>query len=337
MDPFNTVWSVPTVMFMLGAVVLLILLFLLAKNVPRWRTPFVIISIAYNIVYLVWRAGYTLPLSYGILSAALGVALLLAECMGFFQSSIYRLLFIKPYQIKARPLSDWPTPPSVDVLIATYNEDVSILERTILACLNLDYPVDRLQIYLCDDGRRPNVHALCDTLGIRYLSRADSQNAKAGNLNNALGQSKGEFVMLLDADMVPKSNFLQKTIGYFLDDQVGFVQTPQVFYNPDPFQHNLRFNQKIPNEQDFFMLDIQAARANYNAVLHVGTNAVFRRKALDEIGGIPTGTITEDMATGMLIQAKGYQSVFVREVLCTGLSVESFRDLIHQRERWCRG
>lgn len=337
MFSYSTVLGIPTISFMLIAVLLLIVLFLVAKKSSKWRRPFVIIAIVYNLIYLVWRTAYTLPFSYGLLSILLGVLLLLAECMGFFQSTVYRLLFIKPYQIKPRPLSEWSSLPTVDVLIATYNENISILEKTIIACLNLDYPTERLQIYLCDDGRRNEARALCDTLGINYLSRKDSLHAKAGNLNNALKQSKGEYVLLLDADMIPKSTFLQKTIGYFLDEKVGFVQTPQIFYNPDPFQFNLGLNQKIPNEQDFFMLDIQAARAGFNAVLHVGTNAVFRRKALDEIGGIPTGTITEDMATGMLLQAKGYLSIFVREVLCTGLSVESFRDLIHQRERWCRG
>ncbi|MEA4929726.1 MAG: glycosyltransferase [Candidatus Limiplasma sp.] len=334
-DP--SLWADQSWLGMLLAILLLLVFFAVAKKWPRWRVPFLFLSIGYNVVYLVWRIGYTLPLSYGVLSAVLGIILLLAECMGFFQSAVYRLLFVKPYRQQPRLLSEWPAPPTVDVLIATYNESLSILEKTLLACLNLDYPADRLQICLYDDGRRDEVRALCESLGVRYLTRDNSLHAKAGNLNSALAQTGGEYVLLLDADMVPKSYFLQKTLGYFLDARVGFVQTPQVFYNPDPFQFNLHFNRKIPNEQDFFMLDIQAARANYNAVLHVGTNAVFRRSALDAIGGIPTGTITEDMATGMLLQAKGYQSIFVREVLCTGLSVESFSDLIRQRERWCRG
>lgn len=137
--------------------------------------------------------------------------------------------------------------------------------------------------------------------------------------------------------MIPKSNFLEEMIGYFADVKMGFVQAPQVFYNPDPFQYNLKLYNKTHNELDFFMRDVQRGRGCYNAVLHVGTNAVFRRCAIDEIGGIPTGSLTEDTATGMLIQAKGYKSVFVNKVLATGLSVESFKNLVKQRERWCRG
>ncbi len=333
----NSVLAAKSTYYMLGAVLLLSVLFIAGKAAPQWKRIFVFVTIGYNFVYLVWRAAFTLPVSLGIASTVLSLLLLVAELLGFWQSSIYRLLFVKGYHREEHPLSEWETPPTVDVFIATYNEGMSILRRTIIACLNLDYPADRIQIHLCDDGHRAEARALCEELGIHYITRPDNLHAKAGNLNNALAQTSGDFVMLLDADMMPKSSFLQKTVGAFMDDGVGFVQTPQMFFNPDPFQFNLHLNQRIPNEQDFFMMDIQAGRASYNAVLHVGTNAVFRRSALEAIGGIPTGTITEDMATGMLLQAKGYRSVFIREVLCTGLSVESFHDLIRQRERWCRG
>jgi cellulose synthase (UDP-forming) len=225
----------------------------------------------------------------------------------------------------------------VDVMIMTYNEELSLLKKTIAGCLNLEYPGNRLNIYLCDDGRRDAAKSLCNEFGIHYITRDDNQHAKAGNINNALKQTAGEFILLLDADMVPKPGFLEKTIHYFTNQNVGFVQTPQVFSNPDPFQYNLGFNRSIPNEQDFFMMDVQGGRARFNSVLHVGTNAVFRRTAIEAIGGIPTGTITEDMATGMLIQSKGYLAVFVKEILCTGLSVERFSDMVKQRERWGRG
>ncbi len=334
----STAWSgIESIYLSAALILMLFVLFWIARKAKRFRTPFILITMVINAVYLAWRIGYTLPLRYGVISAVLGILLLLAEIMGYFQSVVYRSLFLKPTNIVQHTLAEWPEPPAVDVLIATYNESKAILLKTITACLNLDYPTEKINIYLCDDGRRAEARALCEELGVHYITRDDNKHAKAGNINNALAQTNGEFIVLLDADMLPKSNFLQKTIGYFMDPQLGFVQTPQVFYNPDPFQFNLHLNYKIPNEQDLFMLDIQAARSNYNAVLHVGTNAVFRRSALDAIGGVPTGTITEDMATGMLIQAKGYRTLFLRDVLCVGLSVESFRDLIRQRDRWCRG
>lgn len=137
--------------------------------------------------------------------------------------------------------------------------------------------------------------------------------------------------------MIPKANFLERTVGYFCEPGVALVQAPQVFYNPDPFQNNLQLYQIIPNEQDFFMREVLTRRAMFNAVLNVGSNAVFRRSAIDDIGLIPVGTITEDMATSMLLQAKGYQTIFVNETLAMGLSPDTFSDYIVQRDRWCRG
>ncbi len=325
------------VLYAMGSVALLLILFFCAKAHPKLRRTFVLLTILCNVVYLCWRVAYTLPVSFGALSIVMGVLLLAAELVGFFQSVVFRMIFVKRGQTRPHTPDEWDALPTVDILIATYNENIPLLRKTLVACKNLDYPADRCRVYLCDDGNRKEARELCEELHAGYFARTEHLHAKAGNLNNALSQTNGEFVMLLDADMVPKSSFLKKTIGNFVEPDVGFVQTPQMFYNPDPFQFNLHMHQRIPNEQDLFMMEIQEARAKYNALLHVGTNAVFRRKALDDIGGIPVGTITEDMATGMLIQSKGYRSVFIKEVLCTGLSVESFKDLIHQRERWCRG
>ncbi|NCB73502.1 MAG: glycosyltransferase [Clostridia bacterium] len=328
--------SIQNYLFVLEILIILTLFFV-SKKSGVVKKIFITVSILVNLVYLVWRTVYTLPLSFGVVSVIFGVLLVLAEWMGFGQSFVFKMLFWNPYKNEEWPPESFIIEPTVDVFIATYNESMKILKKTMVACLNLDYPKDCLNIYLCDDGRRDEAKALCEELGVHYLTRADNKHAKAGNVNSALKQTNGEFVLLLDADMVPKSYFLKKTIGYFVNPNLGFVQTPQVFYNPDPYQYNLKKYKQIPNEQDLFMLDIQGGRDNFNAVLHVGTNAIFRRKAIEDIGGIPTGTITEDMATGMLIQAKGYETKFVKETLCTGLSVESFSDLVVQRERWCRG
>ncbi|WP_207709050.1 glycosyltransferase family 2 protein [Heliomicrobium undosum] len=119
--------------------------------------------------------------------------------------------------------------------------------------------------------------------------------------------------------------------------ELAFVQAPQAFYNQDIFQYNLLQGRNIPNEQDMFMRVVQAGRDRYNAAMYIGSNTVFRRSALAAIGGFATGTITEDMATGMLLQAKGFRTVYLNEVIAEGLSAESFPDYIRQRVRWGRG
>ncbi|MBM7662311.1 cellulose synthase/poly-beta-1,6-N-acetylglucosamine synthase-like glycosyltransferase [Bacillus mesophilus] len=118
---------------------------------------------------------------------------------------------------------------------------------------------------------------------------------------------------------------------------VAFVQLPQAFYNDDIYQFNLLQSKNIPNEQDLFMRLIQTGRDRFNSTIYIGSNTIFRRVALDAIGGFATGTITEDMATGMLIQSKGYKTVFHNEVLAQGLAAESLSDFLSQRIRWARG
>lgn len=316
--------------------VIIIISYLFSRAHRNFLKFLIFFSITSTLIYLLWRTFYTVP-KLNILSLILGTILLTAEWIGFFQSCVYKWLFWSNKKVEYIPIEKFEKLPTVDIFIVTYNESLDILRKTVSACKKIDYPENLFNVYVCDDGRRAEVKELCDEYKAHYIGRNDNKYAKAGNVNNALSQTKGEFILLLDADMIPKRNILKRTLGQFIDKSVAFVQTPQVFYNYDPFQYNLYFENSIPNEQDFFMRDIESGRSVHNAVLHVGTNAVFRRSSLDAIGGIPTGTITEDMATGMLLQAKGFKTIFINEVLAIGLSAETFSDLIKQRDRWCRG
>ena len=127
---------------------------------------------------------------------------------------------------------------------------------------------------------------LAEGLGVRYLDRPGNEHAKAGNLNHALTKMKGDLLLTLDADMMPKPDFLQRTVGFFAENEkLAYVQTPQVFYNEDIFQYNYYQGRNIPNEQDMFMRLIQSGRDRFNAVIYVGSNCIFRRSAIDHIGG----------------------------------------------------
>lgn len=314
----------------------LVILHLLASKWKRLKSFYIFIALIFNLIYIVWRITNTIP-KFSKVTIILGILLISAEIIDFLQGSTFKLTLLKNYQIKFRSIKLFRKPPTVDILISTLNEPEDILMTTIAACKNIDYPKDKLSIYICDDGHRENIRTLCNTMEINYITRASNEHAKAGNLNNALKNTSGEFVMLLDADMIPKSYFLNRTLGYLSDKNVAFIQTPQVFYNSDPFQNNLKYYHDIPNEQDFFMRSIQEGRAVHNLVLHVGTNAIFRRSSIEEMGGFPTGTITEDLATGVILQGKGYRSVFVNEPLAFGLSTDTFTDMVKQRKRWARG
>ncbi len=290
------------------------------------------------LLYIGWRAAYTLPLDFGVLSIVFGLYLFLAELVGFIESTIFYYT-LKDTDTPTTPVVETKDFPDVDVFVATYNEAPELLYKTIIGCKNMAYPDNnRVHIYICDDGKREEIAKLCDDCAVGYISRSDNTHAKAGNLNNALLHTDSPYIVTFDADMIPMSDFLIKSIPFFIADQkLGFVQIPQNFYNLDPFQYNLFSETKIPNEQQLFSRFIQAGRSKHNAVIYAGSNTVISRQALLEVGGFAIDTITEDFATGMLIQSRGYNSVYLNEVHASGLSPESLEDLYNQRIRWGRG
>lgn len=241
--------------------------------------------------------------------------------------------------------------PEVDIFIATYNEPCNLLCRTINGCKHIDYPDrSKVHIWVCDDNRRKEMRELAESMGVGYFDRPDNKGAKAGNLNHAMGLTSAPYVVTLDADMIPKSDFLLKTIPYFVDAKkraaadpkkanikLGFIQTPQCFYDPDVFQHALYCENNVPNEQNFFYQDIEPARTSTNSVIYGGSNTILSREALEAIGGFYTESITEDFATGLLIKSAGYVSLGLPEPLASGRTPHTFKEHIQQRTRWGRG
>lgn len=229
-----------------------------------------------------------------------------------------------------------PTPlPAVDIFIPTYNEPLDVLEKTIVAAAAVDYP--HKTVWVLDDGRRDWLRTFCKEMGVRYLTRADNQHAKAGNMNHALTHAKGQFIAVFDADFVPSRNFIRRTLGFFSDPAIGIVQTPQHFYNKDPIQTNLGLMHIYPDEQRLFFDQMAASRDAWQAAFCCGSCSIMRRQAVDAIGGIPTQSITEDLLTTLVMLRKGYQTIYLNEQLSMGLAAESIEGFFVQRERWCRG
>jgi cellulose synthase/poly-beta-1,6-N-acetylglucosamine synthase-like glycosyltransferase len=222
---------------------------------------------------------------------------------------------------------------TVDVLIPTFNEPAEVLRPTILGAVRIR---GVHEVFVLDDGDRPEVEVLARHLGATYLARGTNRDAKAGNLNHALRFSRAEFVLTLDADHVPRPEILERTMGYFDDDRLAFVQTPQTFYNHDSFLFRRRRG-GLWSEQGMFYDVIQPAKNRWNAAFYVGTSAVLRRSALDAVGGFATGTVTEDLHTSLRLHARGWKSLFVPEPLAFGLEAQSLREFYRQRRRWATG
>ncbi|MGL5081487.1 MAG: glycosyltransferase [Microcoleaceae cyanobacterium] len=308
---------------------------------PWSQALIVAILLALQIRYLTWRMFSSLNLA-DPLNGTLSLILLLLEVPIFLGGGIQLFLTIQSRQRKKEAdlmsvaVSMGEFLPTVDILIPTYNEGVEILRRTIIGCQAIEY--NRKQIYLLDDGKRLEMRHLAQELGCQYITRSENRFAKAGNLNHAIAQTHGELIVVFDADFVPSSNFLTRTVGLFQRDQLALVQTHQDFYNADPFAYNLGLEHQFYHPlEEIFSRYTQLVRDGANATLCYGSSFVVRRSHLVEVNGFYTKSLSEDYFTAIQLLAKHYEVIFLDEQLSAGLAPESVSASIIQRQRWGRG
>ena len=312
-----------------------------------------------SIRYLIWRGVYTLDAT-DIFSLIAMWTLFAAE---IYSGAIHLLgCFVNIFpltrpqlSIKKYSVAELPT---IDLLVPSYNESEELLEITIRAAFMLDYPKEKLSIHLLDDGgtdqkinqnnkvaaqealnRRQSLQLLCDKLGVQYHTRKENLHAKAGNINSALENMSGELVVILDADHVPTSDFLSRTIPWFIkDEKVFLVQSPHFMDNPDPIERNyFSAFTRMPSENDMFYSTIQKGLDYWSSSFFCGSAAILRRRHLDLVGGIAGESITEDAETALSLHSLGYKSVYVEKPMISGLATESFASFIQQRIRWAQG
>lgn len=298
--------------------------FLYKKSMIRFL---VVITGIYVIYYIWWRMNSTLNPAAMVFS----LLLLFSEVQGIINFYLFSLMtwnFDKSVTSHPSILEGI----SVDVFVPTYNEDIKILEATLVGCISMRY---NHTTYILDDGRRPEVKELAKRLGCGYLTREDNQHAKAGNINAALKNTNGEFIAVFDADMVPQPDFLEKTLGYFRDNKTAIVQLPQEFYNLDSIQH--QESAAYWHEQQLFYRIIQPGKDGINAAFWCGSPSIVRREALESIGGVATESITEDFLTSIRLNCKGWKIRFHNEVLAFGIAPQSLHAFNLQRLRWAQG
>jgi len=276
---------------------------------------------------------------WGALDAFFIMSLILAEVYASF------ILFLGYFQtiwpLRRAPVAlpenteDWP---HVDVLIPTYNEPLDVVRYTALGALNMDWPADKMHVYILDDGRRKEFEQFAFEAGLGYKIRNDNKHAKAGNINTALKSMTSPFVTIFDCDHVPTRSFLQMTLGWMMrDPKLAMLQTPHHFYSPDPFERNLGQFRIIPNEGELFYGIVQDGNDFWNASFFCGSCAVLRRTALDEIGGIAVETVTEDAHTSLRMQMNGWGTAYINIPQAAGLATERLSAHVGQRIRWARG
>jgi cellulose synthase (UDP-forming) len=296
------------------------------------------LSLAMSTRYMWWRLTQTMGVS-SFVDLTLGLGLIVAEVyaylilvLGYFQ--VAWPLNRKPVALP-EDQSLWPT---VDVFIPTYNEPLSVVRTTVLAATVMDWPADKLNIYLLDDGRREEFREFCAQVGVKYITRTNNNHAKAGNINAALKKSSGEFVAIFDCDHIPARSFLQVSMGWFLrDPKMAVVQTPHYFFSPDPFERNLGTFGRVPNEGNLFYGLLQDGNDEWDATFFCGSCAVIRRGPLEEVGGVAVETVTEDAHTALRLHRAGYSSAYIPIPQAAGLATESLSAHVGQRIRWARG
>jgi cellulose synthase (UDP-forming) len=277
--------------------------------------------------------------SWGWLDAFFISMLLIAEAYAFVILFLGYMQTVWPLRRTPVPLPDDPQVwPSVDLLIPTYNEPLSVVKYTALASMNIDWPADKLNVYILDDGKREEFRRFAEEAGIGYMTRDDNAHAKAGNINRALARLDSPFVAIFDCDHVPTRSFMQMTMGWFLRDRkLAMLQTPHHFYSPDPFERNLGQFRIIPNEGELFYGIVQDGNDFWNATFFCGSCALLRRTALDEIGGIAVETVTEDAHTSLRMQINGWNTAYINIPQAAGLATERLSGHVKQRIRWARG
>lgn len=298
----------------------------------------IVLSITASTRYMYWRMTDTVGFT-NLLDACFGFGLLLAELYAFLVLLIGYFQTAWPLQRRPVPMpQDVATWPAVDVFVPTYNEPLEVVKQTVFSAMQMDWPADRLHVYVLDDGRRDEFRDFCAELGVGYLTRDNNAHAKAGNINQALAVTNSEYVAIFDCDHIPTRSFLQVCMGWFVrDPKLAMLQTPHHFFSPDPFEKNLNTFHSMPNEGELFYGIVQDGNDLWNAAFFCGSCAVIKRAPLLEVGGVAVETVTEDAHTALKLSRKGYNTAYLELPQAAGLATESLSAHVGQRIRWARG
>lgn len=228
-----------------------------------------------------------------------------------------------------RRLLDGEQTATVDVFVTVCGEPIDIVLGTVRAARDMQLPH---LTWVLDDGHSDELREACRVEQVRYLRRENRDHAKAGNINAALARTGGEFVLILDADHVPSPDFLVRALPHLHDPAVAFVQTPQTY----PSAKGLVAVGTAEAQRIFYEL-VCPGKNHFNAVFCVGTNVIFRRTALGEIGGVYTQSNSEDIWTSLQLHRRRWRTVFVPESLARGIAPDNLLAYFKQQFRWASG
>lgn len=212
----------------------------------------------------------------------------------------------------------------VDIFIPVCREPPEVVEPTLAAAAGIDY--ENRKIHVLDDGEDERIRELAEKYNLFYIRRPTHENRKAGNLNFALSRTEGELILILDADQVARPEIIRKIVGYFSLPHIGFVQTAQSFRLPE--------NDPWGNSDTVFYKAMQAGKDYDNSAISCGSGVMYRRKALEEIGGFSEWNLVEDLHTSMRFHEKGWHTVYHDNSYTTGSAPVDVMSQVRQRWQW---
>lgn len=232
------------------------------------------------------------------------------------------------YKLKSKVAREDYVDGRVAVFITVYGEDPELVEKTIRNAVNMRIKHDT---YILDDGKDKRIKKIARKYNAEYVTRPDNRDKKAGNLNYSLKNIDHEFVAFFDADYVPHKNFLLETLPFFHDKKLALVQTPQYYRNRDNF-----ISRGSGDIQRIFYDIILNGKNRFNAVFWVGTNSLFRRKALESVGWVEKHS-SEDIMTAYKLHQNGWKTVYYGKVLAKGIAPNKLKAYYDQQVRWAGG
>lgn len=299
------------------------------------------ILLGLSLLSLLWYASFLYdtrnmghPVAYGLLVVADTFGML--QLLGAWVTMLFaRSAYATPESLRMRRalerLKGGDMPPSVvAVLIPVAGEPLSMIRETVIAARDME--VSHRTVIL-DDGASDAVRSLAQELSVEYIRREHRRGEKAGNLNHALSLIKTDFFAVFDSDYLARPQFLLETLPHLLSDRkLAFVQTPQYYGNREHF-----ISGGDAETQEVFYTHIQTGKNAFNAAFFVGTNALFRRAAIEDIGGFFEDSHSEDIWTSLFLHERGWKSLFLPQVLAVGDAPRTVDAFFRQQFRWARG
>jgi len=304
---------------------------------PAPSQVLVITVLIFLVNYLFFRSVYLYYASCGPLERILAFFFLGSEFFIMFHAVGYFFNVLRlNRQPDNYPVQDLVDEPPVAILIPARHEPKEVVERTLLACYNIDYK--NKVIYLLDDSTleqyKKEAQELSKEFGTRIFSRDVHRGAKAGIINDVNQTLKEKYIAIFDADQNPMPHFL-KILVPILEKQplLAFVQTPQFYTNCSSNRVSLTAN----FQQAIFYEYICEGKNTNGTMMCCGTNVVLRRNVLLEIGGFDENTVTEDFATSLNLHMKGWETLYVNMPLVFGMAPEDLVEYFKQQSRWALG